>query len=643
MKLKSMAIENFKGCRGAAVNFVDGVTHIDGENGSGKTTIADAWFWVMDDSDYKGHSKPDIRPEGADDGVLTSVELVFTVDGGKDITFKKMQKQKTSKPDAAGKVKVTTTNTYTVNSVPKSNRDAFAYLEDLGFNKDHFMALSHPDSFLSGMSDKKQRTKMRDILFSMADNVTDLDVAKKHKDSMPELLKLLADGYSVEEIRAMQMATKRKIREEYGKDGEILDARIGGLESAKVDVDKDAVDELKEKNDAAIANIDKANEERSEKVEGLRKEIEALKDKAAKLKEEHLFGRMSDMTAFETKRSELKTELNEERSRLINLNHLIERSGREANDYAHAANTASAEYKQVKALKFDESKAVCPTCKRKYAASKVETIKKKFESDNAERMKSLTDTFNRNKTLHTKVVAEIEEAKKQVSEVQERIAGLEEKAKQVDVEYLRVRQEINADTFSTPEITAEIEKLNHDIDKIRTEISDSGQFRLQLMESRRDFNAKLASVENNDRIDEKIAVLQEKRVEYEQVRASSEKIIDQIKELEMLKNRQLAESINSHFKLVEWKLFDYQANGEVITDVCEPMIDGHAFSDACNTGRQLLAKIDIIDGLQHFYGETYPVFLDNAEALTSNTTERINFDGQLILLRAIDSKTLEIH
>lgn len=642
MKLKSGVIKNFKGCRETAIKFNEGVTHIDGENGSGKTTVADAFYFAMNDTDYKGNSKPDVRPEGADDGVLTSVEWVFDVDG-KDITFNKTQKQKTSKPDAAGKAKVTTTNTYTVNSVPKSNRDAFAYLEDLGFNKDHFMNLSHPDAFLSGTSDKKQRLKMKDILFSMADNVTDLDVAKKHKKTMQELFGLLSEGYTVEEIRAMQMATKRKIREEYGKDGEILDARIGGLESAKVDIDRDAVEELLQKNDQAVANLDKSNKEKTEKAESLRKEIESLKEKAAKAKEEHLFGKMAELNSLNTKRAELESVLTEERLQLTKLDSQIANAEREAKDLVSKANSASAEYKTVKAMKFDESKAVCPTCKRRYAASKVATIKAQFEANNAERMQNLVDTFNKTKERHTQVASKLGQLKEQEATVKEGIDGLNAEISEIAKKVAEVRESINTDGFCTPEIDTEIEAIKKEIEKIRTEVSNNGQVRQKLAENRREFTAQVAKAENNEEIDEKIAVLQAKRIEYEQHKASSEKIIDQIKELEMLKNRQLAESINSHFKLVEWKLFDYQANGEVITDVCEPMIDGHAFTDACNTGRQLLAKLDIIDGLQRFYGEKYPVFLDNAEALTSNTTDRIDFDGQLILLRAVDGKALEIH
>ena len=42
---------------------------------------------------------------------------------GKEITIAKMQKRKVGKPDANGISKVTLTNTYEINSVPKTERD----------------------------------------------------------------------------------------------------------------------------------------------------------------------------------------------------------------------------------------------------------------------------------------------------------------------------------------------------------------------------------------------------------------------------------------------------------------------------------------------------------------------------------------
>ena len=104
----------------------------------------------------------------------------------------------------------------------------------------------------------------------------------------------------------------------------------------------------------------------------------------------------------------------------------------------------------------------------------------------------------------------------------------------------------------------------------------------------------------------------------------------------------LTEQINSHFKLVKWVLFETQANGEILADRCTPYIDGKSMVDEANTGRVILGKLDIVEGLQNYYGERYPVWLDNAEALTSNTSERIQLDTQLITLSAVDGAKLTV-
>ena len=46
LKLKRLTLLNFKGVRSLSIDFSD-VTNIDGDNGTGKTTIADAYFWLL--------------------------------------------------------------------------------------------------------------------------------------------------------------------------------------------------------------------------------------------------------------------------------------------------------------------------------------------------------------------------------------------------------------------------------------------------------------------------------------------------------------------------------------------------------------------------------------------------------------------
>lgn len=66
------------------------------------------------------------------------------------------------------------------------------------------------------------------------------------------------------------------------------------------------------------------------------------------------------------------------------------------------------------------------------------------------------------------------------------------------------------------------------------------------------------------------------------------------------------------------------------------------FWKSTNTGREVLAKLDIIKGLQRFYGQSYPVFLDGAECLSDETIKRIEMNCQLILLKVTEDKELKI-
>ena len=99
------------------------------------------------------------------------------------------------------------------------------------------------------------------------------------------------------------------------------------------------------------------------------------------------------------------------------------------------------------------------------------------------------------------------------------------------------------------------------------------------------------------------------------------------------KNELLTDEVNSHFKLVKFRLFDYLKNGSVVDD-CEPMIDGKSLKDHSNGALRVLAKLDIVDGLQRFYGQHYPVFAEDFSLVTDNTECRIDMGCQLIKLVA---------
>lgn len=137
-----------------------------------------------------------------------------------------------------------------------------------------------------------------------------------------------------------------------------------------------------------------------------------------------------------------------------------------------------------------------------------------------------------------------------------------------------------------------------------------------------------AKASMNVDIDERIWQLQEEQKEIGQKVADQEQILYMLEEFIRFKLDKVSETINSHFKTVNFKLFEMQLNGGM-KDCCECTVNGVGYSDL-NNGHKILAGLDIIRSLSGLYGVSCPIFVDNAESLTSNYTS----DSQLVLLIA---------
>ena len=637
MRLLSIEAENFKGVRHGVLTFDGKNARITGENGSGKSTYADAHAWMWMDTDYAGNSKPDIRPDGADcdDGVVTRV--VETIQcGDKTFTFEKIQKVKTSKPDAEGKVKVTKVNSYAVNSVPKSQRDAFSWLTDnAGLDEKLYPILSSPDALLRLASDKKGRSAVRDILFGMADKLTDAEVASKSPE-LKDICELL-QKYTVEEITAMQNSSKRKIRENYGRNGEILDSRIGGLLDAKTEVDEKAVRKARQENSDAREVLE------ARKIE-IKDEINSLSDKKAACQKSLADGRKACAEKVLTEREKLLGKKDTLYNTVAQITAEMNKITLRLNSYKSEMNTWLTEAKRCKA-ELDAVKerkftgGTCPTCGRRLPAKRLEAMKVKFEKSVADDTETYTKSGIAAQEKYKSAKAEAEKAQKEFDALKKKHdkTSAERDAIGTEIADITARIKTAENEFDSTELDSEIAGIDSQIAGLEEEYKNCQSQISELTAQAAEINRQFALIENNLSIDGKIEQLKKDRIAYEQAKADCEKILDQLATLEMLKNQMAEDSINAHFNVVKWKLFDRQANGELRTDLCEPMVDGHDIA-GMNTGRLVLAKLDICNALQSFYSKEYPVWLDNAECLTSNTTERIKMDAQLIMLCAVEGQ-----
>lgn len=637
MRTIQIEIENFKGVKHGVLTFDGKNARITGENGSGKSTYADAHAWMWMDTDYAGNSKPDIRPDGADcdDGVVTRV--VETVQcGDKTFTFEKIQKVKTSKPDAEGKVKTTKVNSYSINSVPKSQRDAFSWLADnAGLDEKLYPILSSPDALLRLASDKKGRTAVRDILFGMADKLTDAEVASKSPElkDIAELLKT----YTVEEITAMQNSSKRKIRENYGRNGEILDSRIGGLIDAKTEVDEKAVRKARQENSDAREILE------ARKIE-IKDEINNLSDKKAACQKLLADGRkacaekvLAEREKLLKKKDTLYNTVAQITAKMNKITLRLNSYKSEMNTWLTEAKRCKAELDAVKERKF--TGGTCPTCGQKLPAKRLDAMKVKFEKSVADDTETYTKSGIAAQEKYKSAKAEAEKAQKEFDALKNKHdkTSAERDAIGTEIADITARIKTAENEFDSTELDSEIAGIEIQIAGLEEEYKNCQSQISELTAQASEINRQFALIENNLSIDGKVEQLKKDRIAYEQAKADCEKILDQLATLEMMKNQMAQDSINAHFGIVKWKLFDRQANGELRTDLCEPMVDGHDIA-GMNTGRLVLAKLDICNALQSFYGREYPVWLDNAECLTSNTVERIQIDAQLIMLCAVEGQ-----
>ena len=667
MILKSLHLENFKGAKDKIYKFGK-TTRVSGMNRLGKTTIATAWFWLLADKNYELVSNPNIRPDDVEECVPT-VTAVLDVDG-KEIAIAKMQKRKVGKPDANGISKVTITNTYEINSVPKTERDFRADLEELGLSFDNFLVCSHPDVFT-----RQKQADMRKVLFKLASAKTDVEIAAMSKDTK-DVAKLL-EAYKYEEIEAMNNASKKKAVEQL----DAIPNQIVGLEKAKVDVDV-AEQEL------AKADLERKISEVDQKIACAGNAVESLRQEEMQLQFD-MSGIMQTMNReLSNQRNNIEVELFGCTTELDRFKPTISLKEKQIDDNAKAIADADAERKKLgeqynfekaKAFDetpylfdeskwvFDESTTVCSLCGQTLPAEKIEQLKADFETrkefakaDAARRLADAKNSFIAQKNSNLNEIKAkgftkkslIEELTKKNADLNTEIDAL----KKQERDAIAKKEELSKQLSEVPEeadysLNEEYVKLNARHDEVLAEIerlqaADDAEIVESLKIEKADLKSRLEEVNkiiaqaaNNVRIDEQIADMQKKQREYEQAKADAEKILHQLKEVSKRKNELLVEEINQHFGIVSWKLFDYQKNGEY-KEVCVPMVDGKEFGVTTSTGREIQAKLDICNSFQRFFDMYVPVFLDGAESLNNEYIPAV--DTQLILLSVSEDKQLKV-
>lgn len=634
--LKKVVLENFMCYAHAEFDFY-AITKIVAKNGKGKSTIATAYLWCLFNCDYELKDNPVVRREvdgKSVDDMDTSVELTLDVDG-KEITMKKVQKRTYSKDGSSYK----DDNKYFINDVPKTLKDFNAYL-DVDMNV--FKMCSNVNAFLN-----QKPAEMREYLFSLVENVTDLDIALQ-KAELAELVPLL-NKYTVEELSAMNKATKAKIT----KDLPILDGQIKEKErDIQIKQDTDVSDlellrnSLKEQiadcvakqtdNDKLLAEYDK------DSADILNLKFE-LSDMSRKANEDNVKARRE----IESKIADKKFLVKQTEKTIADTESCIASSEKAIECIKAYLQTERDKWKEENERKFDDSSLICPYCGSEYSEDKKEQLKADFAKHKADNLKAITDNGNMYKERLDKGKATLESLKTELPQHRESLEMLSTAIADLEKQLSELPQEI--DVAATEEYKA-LEQQIAEKEQAMHKANDVSAVKAELKAQENDLRQQLAEcesqiVKSDTAADEqRLEELKQTRIDSEQNKANAEKILDLLDELDKAKNETLSDSINSHFSLVKWKLFELNKSGGY-KSVCIPTVNGKSIlTTMSNKGNRILGRVDICNSIQKIIGMSVPIILDDTESLDSNNQKKVAemVDSQLIMLIVNDSEKLEI-
>ena len=625
MKLLSLTLHNFKGISDFTLDPQGRDVSVYGDNGTGKTSLFDAFTWLLFDKDSADKKDFSIKTLDAENnpipGLDHEVEGVLDL-GGKKITLKKSYKEVWTKKRGSTEATFSGhTTDYYIDGVPvkkKEYDEAIAGIADEGV----FKLLTNPRFF----NDQMHWQDRRKLLLTVCGDVSDTDVIAS--DPALKDLPAILQGRTMDKHRELVKSKMAAIN----KDLQQIPIRIDEATRALPELPKSS--RTAYENELNILDgLKKSKVERRLRLESggeIAEKRKALAELDAEL-QELKNGLRADIDAgIETEQSKIRQYGREADA----LRDSIERSQRQINNHQDKIKEAEAEMDRLRAewgkvdkqeFEQDGIADVCPTCNRSLPADQVEEAREKALADfNREKAEELQRISISGKAWK----ARAEEHKEKIAEIEAEIADIQESLESAE-----------ADKAAAEGRLAKLEKQLADIEQDATyqEKLVGRQVLLDAIERLRDGNneelekvlaeivevdarirgatAELAKfdarAEGEARVEELKSQERDLAVEYEQL----ERELHLCDKFTRAKVRLLDEKINSRFKLARFKLFNVLVNGG-IEECCETLYNGVPWSTGLNNGAQINVGIDIINTLSEHYQFTAPIFADNAESVT---------------------------
>lgn len=657
IRVMKLVLINFKGQKHLEVNFNSDVTYITGDNATGKTTIMDAFLWVLFGKDSQNRADFNIKTLDAEGKAIHKLEhevtAVIDVDGIQT-TFRRCYKENwVKKRGAVEPVLDGHSVDYFVDDVPLSKREYDSRVYAI-CPEQLFRQITNPAYFPS--------LKMQDqraMLFDIAGNITNDDVLNSlitisNKHDYDPLINALNSRKSLDDFKKQTVSQKNLIKKEVSDiPGRIEENNRNMPEAQDWDAIRAQIAEKKSQiqdYDAQIADLSKASESVSAHKNSLRTKINDNLNRIDTLKREVRKSANEEYETWYLLLQDKKNELSRSEGSINSLSGTLEYQKKELGFLNQQKQGLLNVYHQLKEEEFsvNEDELVCPTCGRLFDgdgyASRLETMKNNF---NNKKIQKIDANVSEGKRL----AGRIEDAEKLVAETEQKLSdavklkdGLQREIEQMENHKPEQIQSEDAEKLLSENaeyqtLQKQITEWTDDLNKPYS-LADTSDLRSKKNDLQLEvdtLNRELAKEDQIIRTTKRNEELEQQLRSMQQDIAACEQIEMTILEFMKAKVSLVEQRINSAFSYVKFKLFDTQVDGTEY-DTCECMVDGTPYSDL-NTAKKMNAGIDIINALCRAKGVTAPIFIDNRESVS----ELIPCPSQLINLMVQRGSKLTIN
>lgn len=670
--LKRLTLVNFKGLRNVAVEFGDGVTTISGRNGTGKTTIADSFAWLLWGKDSEGNSdsKFGIKTNDAEGNFIPDLEhevtglfdVVDTETGeASSVELRRVYVEEWKTPKGSTERTLSGHHTdYFFNGVPLKKAEYDAKVAAI-IPEDLFKVITDPYYFLT-LHWKAQR----EYLLTMAGKINDADVAATREEFAALLHRVT--GKTMEEYKKEISVRRGRIEAQLDK---IPTRKDEATRNTPVAPDYAALESEKAQIQEDLANIDaaatseaEANRVAYEQAAKIQAEINTKRDAQAKALQDakeaaraaaYETNRVADEAArdlAQIQRDEESENKYYSREKSV-ITASIATAKRRKEGYEAQVADLRKRWEAVNNEQFQEQQAptagplICPVFGHQCAdpgaanrhqcdaAAALESFRKNQDTARA--------AFIANQTARLdKMDAEGQELNRLIAAQDAEIKRLEAEAVALDTkhnaavqDYATKKATYNNTIAANPRVSTdpqidpqtlptwvalqkEIDQLNARRAAVTAPTTQDTAAERQL--SRATLRARLSEIDQKLGLRATIKAAEARIVELDKEAATlaqekatlqtEEALIDDFVRCRM---EEVERRVNGLFDGVEFRMYKTLVNGEKEPD-CVAYIGGVRYQDKNHAG-QINAGLAVINALCAFHGVTAPIIVDNAESV----------------------------